>query len=316
MADVDGLTPLLRAASNGHGHVIAALIERRADVEHASVTSGDTALMLACRFGHEEAVWTLLGLGASAERVKQDGTTTLITACHSGRVGIIQQLLEHSASPEQADADGATPLHHACRHGHEVAVRLLTQQHASASAIDSKGRTPLGMAAMGGHETAAAVVLAAPGADAEHRDLQGHTPLMLSAAEGHEYMVGILLKHKVNPDAQAADGSTAALLAIERRHERVVDLLRRSGANFNLHRADGESALTRAAALGLNTSGGNDRNVLPDKLGKTLLAVGAVTRLQSRARSRGVLTKGSPSSHRAARQTLAEEALTRRWSQG
>jgi len=62
--DADGNTALIEAARFGHDDVVEALLIARADV-HAKNKQGKTALMLASEGGHDECVRLLTQAGSA-----------------------------------------------------------------------------------------------------------------------------------------------------------------------------------------------------------------------------------------------------------
>jgi ankyrin repeat protein len=63
MVDADGNTPLIEAARFGHDEIARLLIAHGADLQ-AKNKDGDTALMLAVRNGHQDVVKVLTEAGA------------------------------------------------------------------------------------------------------------------------------------------------------------------------------------------------------------------------------------------------------------
>jgi ankyrin repeat protein len=73
---------------------------------------GMTALLLAARQGHAEAVDVLLGAGANIDQVNVgDGTTPLLIATINGHFDLASSLLARGANPNLAGEAGATPLY-------------------------------------------------------------------------------------------------------------------------------------------------------------------------------------------------------------
>eukprot|EP00882_Tetradesmus_deserticola_P008783 GHRQ01009263.1.p1 GENE.GHRQ01009263.1~~GHRQ01009263.1.p1 ORF type:complete len:250 (+),score=113.48 GHRQ01009263.1:212-961(+) len=108
---------------------------------------GDTALHLACLYGHQQCVELLLQAGATASPVNpEDGTTPLHDAAAGGYAGIVQLLLEKAdpGSIGLQDSDGDTPLHNAARGGHLAVVQQLLTAGAAPSVVNGSGKTPAG----------------------------------------------------------------------------------------------------------------------------------------------------------------------------
>lgn len=143
------LINLLTAAELGNLHNLSqALAELSGSVNDAG-DDGDTALHLACLYGHLSCVQILLEAGASIEVKDEDGAIPLHDACAGGYTEIVKVLLTAAQGDEQmvkglletTDIDGDTPLHHAARGNHEDVVRVLLSYGASPSPLNVQGKT-------------------------------------------------------------------------------------------------------------------------------------------------------------------------------
>ncbi|GMY14838.1 poly [ADP-ribose] polymerase tankyrase [Fagus crenata] len=113
------------------------------------VEDGDTALHLACLYGHSPCVQLLLERGANLEAKDEDGAIPLHDASAGGFIEIAQLLLNSAIDSEcvkrmleSVDVEGDTPLHHAARGEHVDIVRLLLASGASPTTSNSYGKTP------------------------------------------------------------------------------------------------------------------------------------------------------------------------------
>lgn len=121
-----GWTPLMIAASEGHGETVTALVEAGGDV-NATNALGRTALMFASSYGFLAIVNDLLAHRADPNIVPKDSTgwTALIAAAHNGHREVVTTLLGHGADASIADKQGKTALAWAEAGGHvEVAQAL------------------------------------------------------------------------------------------------------------------------------------------------------------------------------------------------
>jgi ankyrin repeat protein len=76
------------------------------------VQGGLTALLLAVREGHIEAVETLLDAGADIDQAREgDATTPLLLAAINGHYDLVKLLLDRGANANLASVAGATPLY-------------------------------------------------------------------------------------------------------------------------------------------------------------------------------------------------------------
>ncbi|WP_198388030.1 ankyrin repeat domain-containing protein [Burkholderia ubonensis] len=88
---------------------------------------GNTALMLAAKYGHRDLVEYLLANGASYDLRGQAGNTALIFAAGEGYADIVELLLSHGANVNVRDVYNGTALHDAAASGHTAVVdRLLS----------------------------------------------------------------------------------------------------------------------------------------------------------------------------------------------
>ena len=96
---VGGVTPLILAARNGSGAMIAALVKAGADPGRAAST-GATPLMSAAASGSVDAVKALVDAGADLNaREKTNGQTALMFAAWENRADAIRLLVARGAHP-------------------------------------------------------------------------------------------------------------------------------------------------------------------------------------------------------------------------
>jgi ankyrin repeat protein len=105
----DELTPLQRAAQEGHLAAMAALLNAGARVDGAN-SGGWTPLMFATEHGRTVAIAALLAAGADVRRANKDGGTALHSASRSGRLDAARVLLEAGARADVRNKDGKRPI--------------------------------------------------------------------------------------------------------------------------------------------------------------------------------------------------------------
>lgn len=97
--DSGGATPLLAAASAGHGHVVRLLVGARAKVD-ARDASGRTALMLlATRANQDDAIRSLIAANAELDLQDRAGQSALTIAVAARRQSYVAMLLAAGADP-------------------------------------------------------------------------------------------------------------------------------------------------------------------------------------------------------------------------
>src|SRR5262245_36856571 len=179
--DAGGETVLMTATRTGTPAALRALLERGAMVDVREPEFQQTALMIAVREDHDEAVGVLLAAGASpnvqtrkgpipafvppckgtgcgSEGVginrgglpdrgrraeAKGGMTPLLYAARDGRVAIARRLIDAGADIELPEANGIRPLLMAALNNKMDVARLLISKHADINADDFWGRTPL-----------------------------------------------------------------------------------------------------------------------------------------------------------------------------
>ena len=121
MIGSDGFTPLLRAASNGQGATVKALLLKGADPNTRSASS-ESALMWAIitkQASQPQIIKVLLDAGADVNVKSKDGGTSLMLAVAQGRIDIVKQLLDKGAIVKAKADDGTTAI--------QLAERLAAQ---------------------------------------------------------------------------------------------------------------------------------------------------------------------------------------------
>ena len=185
----------------------------------ATVMGGMTALLLAARNGHQDAVRALVASGADVNRVSAgDQSSPLVIAICNGHYDVAAYLLDHNADPNRATIDGLAPLYATEdteyaqvgwapnpitaqeKTGYLDLLKILLAYHANPNAqlarglwfrptshneewVDKKGATPFWRAAMA-TDVAAMKILIKGGADPKIASGEGVTPLMVAAGLG------------------------------------------------------------------------------------------------------------------------------------
>mmetsp|Transcript_37518 Transcript_37518/g.83507 ORF Transcript_37518/g.83507 Transcript_37518/m.83507 type:complete len:211 (+) Transcript_37518:173-805(+) len=139
------LSEILECCEMGKFEELQELLNGNPDIDvNAAGPDGDTALHIACLYGHLDCVKALLEKGAFADTVNtEDGSTALHDACAGGYLQIAELVL--AKAPETvslADEDGDTPLHNAARGNHLEVVKLLLAAGANTSAKNHEDNTP------------------------------------------------------------------------------------------------------------------------------------------------------------------------------
>eukprot|EP00727_Mastigamoeba_balamuthi_P005658 m51a1_g1711 hypothetical protein (1300) ;mRNA; f:530732-535140 len=175
----------------------------------------------------------------------------LILACHYGHVDAVEILLSSGASPEHCmRTTGDTPLHVAARTGNAAVAKLLLKWHTQHSPTNKLGQTPLQVACERGH-AAVADCLVRSGASVDYVNVFGDTSLHLASRRGHAEVVSVIAECSSAVDARNVAGATPLFLAVQGGHVDAVNLLVAAGAAVDqCVESDGNCALHVACHLG------------------------------------------------------------------
>jgi ankyrin repeat protein len=185
------ITPLHRAAAEGHAEVVELLL-RASAAPGSKDYGGSTPLHAAARGGHLESVRALLAHGAKPSPMNEAGDTPLHEAARGGHLEIVRLLLEHGADPNAAGQCGGTPLHAAAGAGRLEEADLLLRHGALAngrSSAHSQAWTPWNEADKSGQAAVADLLLHHGGADKAAGPIDAPT----AAARGYDGRLEVLL---------------------------------------------------------------------------------------------------------------------------
>jgi ankyrin repeat protein len=298
-----GVTPLSLAAANGKAAILEMLLKAGADPA-AAAPGGGTVLMIAARTGNPEAVRLLLGRGLDVNaREASYGETALMWAAAGNHAEAVRALIERGADINARSAElkypqdrfglegvltilphgSWTALMYAAREGSLDATRSLAEAGADLNLTDPDGTTALVLAIINGHFDTAALLLD-KGADPNIADTAGMAALYAAVdmnTLGEVYgrpprpshdklnaldLIGILLRHGANPNAQLksptlqrahtpgestlAEGSTPLMRAAKNGDAPAMRLLVEHGADAAIVQKNHTTALMLAAGLG------------------------------------------------------------------
>ena len=258
-----GITPLQKAAANGHSKILSYFLDEKDASLSKRDKLGRRALHRAAAGGHEKVVEKILKSGASINAednigrmpihyaTRIDDLDTVQTLLDNGaRVGVLDDeeksefgkaapihyaswfagvevvnaLLKAGADPGKVNHKGASALHASTGNQKSGITELLLDAGGSATVVTESGWTPLHSAARYGHGEIAKALLE-QGAKVEAADDDGWRPLHLAARYGTSAILKVLFQNAAALHAKTDSGLTAVELAAVNGNEKIIDFL-------------------------------------------------------------------------------------------
>jgi ankyrin repeat protein len=282
LEDKNGWTVLHRAVISGDHEILTRLLLKTCVKKDATDVDGNTALYLACERGNENAVETLVIVGANLEIPNIQGWKAIHTAAAQGNKSI-ELLLNAGAEKDTPNTSGLTPLHLAIQgiqDEHELVVQILLDSGANievkdvnqrtllhwaaeigsrsietllktemdTNARDKEESTPLHLAILSKHGFCVQKLLDS-GADIEAVDIKKRTPLHLAARGGYASGVSMLL-NRADRERRDKDGYTPLHWAVKKGNIEIVELFMEVPLDKGSRNTKGYTALHLAAQGG------------------------------------------------------------------
>lgn len=200
-----------------------------------------------CSFPHS---FPITGPNGEGGEEAFDGQTPLHLACSWGLDQVVQTLLEFNADVNIQDAEGRTPLHIAIAEQHNLIIQLLlSNPFIKFDKKDKYGQTVFATAMSMKNNKAAEAILERDPTSAEKQDGKGRNFLHLAIQKGDIESVLFLLGIHVNVHSRVQDSLqyTPLHLAVESGNEMIVRNLLLAGANVNDLTIQKQTALHIAA---------------------------------------------------------------------
>ena len=200
---------LFEAVTAGNNEAVEFLLQlETVNIDHTN-EEGKTALMLACKRGHEDTVHSLLSAGANVNIQDNEGWTALMRASKHNHISIIHMLLQANANPHLKKSNGSNSVMIASFYGNYEVVELMISK----------------------------------GVDYKYQREDGVNAFMLACENGHTQIVEFLLKEQVDPNVQNKDGGNAFMLSYENGHTQIVELLLKEQVDPHVQNGKGVTAL-------------------------------------------------------------------------
>ncbi|XP_058055857.1 protein TANC2 [Anopheles bellator] len=257
-----GSAPILCiAAHEGILPMVNLLLEFGASVELAN-SQGCTPLILAASKGHCDVVRQLVAAGSCLGQTDTSQRCALVHAAIAGRLQVVKYLVacdwlprrESGAAPADVTLEQAAQqsLIAAAGQGNtEITEDFLDMGEVQVNRLDViTGETALTTACANGHTETIAILLSR-GASTEVRNRKEMTPLLIAVKEGHWAIVERLLQHQAQDvELTETNGKTALMVAAEEGHVGIIELLLNRGAALTVQDKDGLTALSWACLRG------------------------------------------------------------------
>ncbi|KAJ7711133.1 ankyrin repeat-containing domain protein [Mycena olivaceomarginata] len=195
------LPPLYLAAFTGIFQVVAALIERGADVNEQAGRYGNI-LQIAAREGHTEIVRLLIEHGANVNTQGGESGNALQAASRQGHIQVARLLIDRGADVNAQGGEYANALQAASGEGHTDIVRLLLDRGANVNARGGEYATALQAAARGGRTDVVRLLLER-GADVNAEGGVNGGALHAASYANNRAIIDLLSKHGAVWNAQA-----------------------------------------------------------------------------------------------------------------
>ncbi|CAG8429416.1 unnamed protein product [Penicillium salamii] len=181
----------------GQNQDVQLLLSKGADV-NAQNELGQTALMVAASFGHEDITRTLLEYGAAINTTCQTGETALTVAAIRGYERLVRMLVASGARVDEGKDAGKTALSQASAYGQDRIVQFLLDSGADVDAFGWHDETALGLAAVNGNMKVARLLLD-HGARVNHMRTHSQLPLYKAVKADCVEMARLLVQRGADP---------------------------------------------------------------------------------------------------------------------
>ena len=187
---------LLKAAKENNLEYARKLLRMPGVNKNAQNEDGETALIIAARFGHTDMVQLLLENDVDVHIETNKGNPILYIACYMGKLDIIQLLLaEPRIDVNKKKEGGFSPLFIACLKGHvDVVKLLLAEPRVDVNAQTNGGSSPLHIACSLNKPDIVKLLVSSKRVNVNLQDANGNTALHLTIQKDGDTLMKLLLK--------------------------------------------------------------------------------------------------------------------------
>ena len=244
-------TVLHEAARMGETAILTWLLEHAKLDVNATNDSGEGALAEAATMGHTEAMWKLIGAGASlGEPGSAQASSLFYSAVRHADLRMLSLMLERGAvnasSISSTDTYGRLPILEAVRTGKLEVLDWLLAQGVNVSAVSNAGQSALAVAA---HEDHFHLLwrLVEAGADVHARNEHGGTALLAAVRHGHQDDALKLISAGLDVNQPNDRGDTPLTVAAARGDMAIMQMLLDRAATATPRPPRNDTPLIRAA---------------------------------------------------------------------
>lgn len=199
LPDNSGNTPLIYAAQKGLDDNLKVLLSNGADVNYRNPATGLSAISAAAAEGNSSAIRLLVRTGKADVNIADlSGRTPIFYAVEQNQEDALRTLLLLGADPNAQDNQGGTALMRASAKGRQNCVDvLLRQKNIKVNTKDFQDRTALTYSVYA-DELGPAQALVKAGADINGRDKSGNTALMSAVKAKNDRMALFFIQQGAN----------------------------------------------------------------------------------------------------------------------
>ena len=195
------------AALYGHVNVVQMLLDSCANIDEPDAINWRRPLHFAAGSRQTSMIRFLLGKGAQVDAMTRNAVQPIHEAAWSGSIEALDALIEAGATVDCPDRFGYQPLHWATLTANQPEViRYLSYKNADVNAKTSSGLRAVQLVSQA--DAANLDTLLALNAKTDYDD-ETTSALITAIDSDCKRSVEILLKHGVDPNLRASDGSTA-----------------------------------------------------------------------------------------------------------